>query len=273
MYGFENLKKFLATKGIIVDKKSNYQLIRAKIGREEFENNKIEFSEHGIYYIDEYGVKHQGYMHQFDYLVERYGTLPRFHILPCRTLLDFKRRGKYNAYYRFSNSPTETVTERSDKTGNTIYENVELQLCGFCRNMLRELQLEEYATTKEFVKSLGTSSTSSTNPSKADTLEVDMHGYVKNWWRISKLIKFNRDYICEECGVDLSSSFHNRFCEVHHVDGNKQNNSDNNLRCLCIRCHSEVDSIHESNYAKGANKLRLNHFIEEFMISPKYSKK
>ena len=66
--------------------------------------------------------------------------------------------------------------------------------------------------------------------------------------------------VCEECEIDLSERRAEFFCEVHHIDGNKSNNSLKNLRCLCVNCHSQVDKKHRRNYSKEPNLMKLNQF-------------
>jgi 5-methylcytosine-specific restriction endonuclease McrA len=38
---------------------------------------------------------------------------------------------------------------------------------------------------------------------------------------------------CSKCGSE-------RYLQVHHIDKNKFNNSDDNLKLLCYNCHKEI---------------------------------
>lgn len=55
-----------------------------------------------------------------------------------------------------------------------------------------------------------------------------------------KLIKERGNY-CEQCGL---SNWLNKpiTLQVHHIDGNNQNNIRNNLQLLCPNCHSQTDN-------------------------------
>lgn len=89
----------------------------------------------------------------------------------------------------------------------------------------------------------------------AKAREVDIQEYLDNKIAITscrlkeKLIanglKQNR---CEECGI---AEWRGKpiTCQLHHKDGNNQNNNLDNLQMLCPNCHSQTD-----NYCGQANK-------------------
>jgi len=77
--------------------------------------------------------------------------------------------------------------------------------------------------------------------------------YSRKWTEISNQIKTKRDYSCESCGWRPTNSYEKRFIHTHHQNGDKTNNRDDNLKVLCIKCHSNVDIYHKrikstSNY-------------------------
>lgn len=49
-------------------------------------------------------------------------------------------------------------------------------------------------------------------------------------------------YLCESCGLD-SWQGNNLTLELHHIDGDRNNNSLNNLKILCPNCHSQTDNF------------------------------
>ena len=67
---------------------------------------------------------------------------------------------------------------------------------------------------------------------KSDTVPG---GYSEMWVKISRRFRASRNYTCEQCGVYLRR--HSYLVDAHHDDSDPQNNSEDNLRCLCKLCH------------------------------------
>lgn len=56
---------------------------------------------------------------------------------------------------------------------------------------------------------------------------------------IRTILIHKRGRKCEKCGWDLKNQFHNIIpVQLHHKDGNKDNNFEDNLEILCPNCHS-----------------------------------
>lgn len=270
LYSFDALKKYLKENGCMVGETNGYKLIRIDF-EEAYTNGKIDFQPTGIFYLDENGYKRQGYMYQTRYLVEKYG-LPKFHIFECETIRKFLEKGVFNQYYSFSTANTNDIVER--RTGK-VHKNVSLSLCGYCRHMLLDMQTEELfgqdmvgvkallvnsvSNTQGFYDAFGGSEQQNELP---DQIDVDMFGYVKDWQKISEFIREKNEFVCEHCGAILYG-FNKRFLEVHHINGNKLDNREYNLKCLCIKCHSEIDERHKKNYQDSrSNRIRLRQYLK-----------
>jgi 5-methylcytosine-specific restriction endonuclease McrA len=63
----------------------------------------------------------------------------------------------------------------------------------------------------------------------------------------------NRGNSCQECCIDFWNG-KPLSLEVHHVDGNGDNNTENNLQLLCPNCHSQTDDYR--NKSRPASPTR-----------------
>jgi 5-methylcytosine-specific restriction endonuclease McrA len=62
-----------------------------------------------------------------------------------------------------------------------------------------------------------------------------------------------KPYCCENCG--LSTWLGNPIpLELHHIDGDKTNNTLENFQLLCPNCHALTDSYRGKNVKKKRNK-------------------
>jgi hypothetical protein len=88
--------------------------------------------------------------------------------------------------------------------------------------------------------------------SEAGKRRADIHGEKSRWWRggvandpypdefspyLKRRIRKRDKYICQTCGMNTYGS---KTGHVHHVDGDKQNCSEENLLLLCATCHNAV---------------------------------
>lgn len=79
---------------------------------------------------------------------------------------------------------------------------------------------------------------------------------VSNHIRNYLLEKF--DNKCAQCGFNKRHPVDNRsILEIHHIDGNCRNNSEDNLILLCPNCHALTDSY------RGRNKTSERHNLHK----------
>lgn len=73
-----------------------------------------------------------------------------------------------------------------------------------------------------------------------------------DWNTIKACLFKEREYRCECCGI---TEWNNKkiVLQVHHIDGNHNNNTRNNLQILCPNCHSQT-----SNYTGRKNVKRIS---------------
>jgi len=176
--------------------------------------------------------------------------LYKYHIYKCKTISEMFNLGRKHRYKVNSRDDGTFFFTFTDFRGRVI-KRVENQKLNVCKNCLRKY-LNRYPTDidvknfnlKEFHrKNMGFFDFDTSELEKGESATPNV--YSKNWNIISKKIKEKRGYICENCGFRPSNSYEKKFIHTHHINGNKQNNFEDNLRVLCIKCHSDVDIYHK----------------------------
>ena len=290
IYAFGGLKRTLTEFGYQVKEARPWTPISpVTVTAKDIENGNLEIrdddSNVGMYFIDGNGVKHVGFLYLQDYKLDEYGP-PKYHLCNCSTIRQFKENGYFNKY-RWAN--TESVTVINRNTGEDVRFD-HLELCKNCISMIREVaghvtfqtstqfvnfiknkvygnekadedglfnDLGEAAIAEDIKRELGLANTDF-------GAEYDIFGYVHGWEQISRAFREKHDYTCQRCGIHIEDPLDRRFLHVHHKDGNKANNSDGNLECLCIDCHAHVDARHEQNFSEGANHVLLQAFRSKY---------
>ena len=246
LFDFDLLMKWLNDKGFPkVESSKGYKVVKGIDFEKEFKAGNIRFEANGIF-IDTSSGDHQVYIFISEPWITKYGSYPKFHVRECQTISSFLADGRFEHRYHVSSAKVNDLT---DITTRQVFKDEELELCGYCRNMITE----EIYTTADFAELYVNSSTNV-------DIRVDNDGYVKDWKLISKNYRLSVDYTCEGCGLASKSTIHRYYWEVDHVDGNKLNNEFSNLKCLCVRCHSRKDDVHRNNYSKGTNKIKVESF-------------
>lgn len=72
--------------------------------------------------------------------------------------------------------------------------------------------------------------------------------------QVRRLVLIRDNFICQSCGENRPN-----FLEVHHKDGNHNNNYADNLITLCIHCH-------QAEHIKGTMKNGYMPFIKKLLI-------
>ncbi|MCS5711960.1 HNH endonuclease [Candidatus Berkiella aquae] len=172
--------------------------------------------------------------------------LPKFHIATCETLEKMWKNKRSERYvlYRRENGVFQ-VNVMKDSKIDIRYEKLNV-----CRNCLTHLNWENYTQErtsrnaivadfsisvffKRFSKSLLTSLPSH----DSDTAPVN--DYPDDWDVTSKQLRIKAGYRCESCKVCLEDAGLRQYLHVHHIDGQKNNNTKHNLKVLCAKCHAD----------------------------------
>ena len=260
IYQFEGLKRLLTTLGYKVGQATGYREVEnVDVDLNELRNN-IEFTSDGIFLIDSNdGSRQQIFLYKRNYHLEAFGK-PRYHIRKCRIIQEFMDSGTFKQEYRRANTTSVLVCDMDDEYTDKLVDD--LPLCKYCARLVSQEYRDLNST--EFVEVLRESSDDS-QEDVGGTIEVDIFGYTKDWETISRAYREKCDFTCEECGIRIDDPFDHHYMHVHHINGDKTNNRESNLKCLCIRCHSQVDEFHQSNFSRGANEVLLQQFEDEYL--------
>ncbi|MFT7033776.1 MAG: hypothetical protein ACJA2S_002284 [Cyclobacteriaceae bacterium] len=158
----------------------------------------------------------------------------KFHVGKCSTIQKFIDQGR-QARYVISLSTNGVFKINLTSFGKIIKEglNEELEVCMNCMKHL-DLGRKSNFNLDHF---LNTHSTLLDNGLFRDENRADINVYARNWDNISIQYRRKVNFVCEDCGSDKSMDSANLHC--HHIDGDKSNNNDYNLKALCVGCHSK----------------------------------
>ncbi|MCG9665944.1 HNH endonuclease [Vibrio mediterranei] len=165
------------------------------------------------------------------------GSSARFHVSDCKTLQSMRANGRFERYVVTNNTSGEFVVDSG--YGET---KARLKVCQNClrklnykgcnssndiRSIVAEFNMAEFfATYSSFFPHM---------PSRnAETAET---GYTNDWSRVSSRYRVDKNFECEDCKVNLRTN--RSLLHVHHINGVKSDNSEKNLKALCIDCHSK----------------------------------
>lgn len=87
---------------------------------------------------------------------------------------------------------------------------------------------------------------------------VDANGYIINWKQVSFCYRDFKRFTCEKCAYKATSEQEYKFLHTHHINGIKTDNRRDNLQCLCVKCHSNVDEHHREKFQLEGLKQLLD---------------
>jgi hypothetical protein len=257
MYDWSNLKKYVEeTFGVDPELVvTSFKPIKIDIPIERIKPD----DKGGIIVVNE-GKEYSGFVYIGDFdphdWYNRYGhpAMPKFHHKVCRTIIEQQNKSNFDGHYIFSNKPV--LLKDIDNNDKDIF---------VCKNCLKmEERFQSVLTTKEYCEKYLYPNFKPSDLPKVNR-DIDMYGYTPFWDEMSREYRMKMKFTCESCGLKLNDIFANGFyLETHHINGNKQDNSDSNLKCLCTLCHAFQNDRHIKNYKKQITKKKLYEFIKIF---------
>lgn len=257
IFDFEPLKRFLQRKGYTIGTRLAYEPFKPEdVKAADITNGTMTFSEDGIFVKGGDGREHQVFLYKKDYHLQRYGK-PRYHICKCDTIEEFINSGGFRQHYVRANSEPVPVIDLDDYIDREKVIDG-LSLCSYCRKIISSYGNISSTTFVEMLKA------ANNDNHEGEELELDLFGYVKEWDAISKAIREKHQYTCEKCGLKIEDDYDKQYMHVHHKNGDKLNNHESNLQCLCLYCHANVDEHHLKRLTSGANKYQYYTFVDRY---------
>jgi hypothetical protein len=165
----------------------------------------------------------------------------RFHVANCKTLEEMRQKGRFERYVVTKEHSGEyNISGVDSQTGKQIEGVANLKVC---KNCLSYLNYEGYKTPgnskifHEFSLEIFFQTYESFFLYHPKRMSGTTEGYTSDWEKVSRYYRESKKFCCEKCKVDLSG--HAQLLHVHHIDGVKPNNTQENLKALCADCHSK----------------------------------
>lgn len=195
------------------------------------------------------GVNYRRFLFMQNYDIKKYGKLPKYHIFNCEVAV------KYSSFVLSNTDRVDVI----DRYTYELHEDKKLQICSYCANEFKNITSKEIYGKSFMEVILDFEEVRQIKPT-----DVNSNGYLWNWDEISSAYRATKNYTCEKCGIKMSNTNDYHFMETHHKNFNKTDNKRNNLECLCVLCHSNVDEWHRRNYTNFMQRKKVDKFIEKY---------
>lgn len=222
-------------------------------------------------------IKDHSYGNKFHRALQEGAEGNKFHIADCKTLEKMRRNGRFDRYVVTNKvDGIFKISGHDKRTNEQIEGEANLNVCQDClenMNYKKFASLPKGSARREFVDQFSLADFFDTYSSffkfmpsgLADKLNS---GYTKDWDQISRNIREKYNYQCQQCGVDLN--FNKSLLHVHHVNGVKSDNREDNLRALCCDCHRKQPN-HNHMFVSHEQTQQINHLRQEQGITTKES--
>lgn len=170
---------------------------------------------------------------------------PKFHFSDCKTLQNMRRSHRFDRFviasrddglfllhYIRSGHRTDKRLEVCQNCLDLLnYKDFRLDMPNHIRwKAVREFSIDDFFAA--YPKTLHHSMPTYTDQT------APTNDYSPDFSRISRAYRQKRNWLCETCEIPLSKDVMQRYLHVHHINGLKNENNDENLKAVCIHCHA-----------------------------------
>ena len=193
----------------------------------------------------------------------------RFHIADCEKIQEMRMKDRFQRKYVVATRLDGKFVVNLLSEGKLIKKDDErnLSVCKYCLSRLNYSDYEKvpFASRDRIWKNFDLGafferyrSHIMRNPTHTDR-SAPLNNYTQNWDRVSQRCREQAGWKCSKCREYLGEDSKKRFLHVHHIDGLKYNNREQNLKVLCIVCHAEIDDQlkYSPDYAEYQQIMQL----------------
>ncbi|EAJ6225094.1 HNH endonuclease [Campylobacter coli] len=185
-------------------------------------------------------------------------TLPRYHLCHCnayQTMLSNNRKHRYVVSSRDDGVFwLNFFGFQGDTMVKTKSQERKLNVCMYCLRKLNWCNINQYSgkdrsiirnnfDLKDFFKKYPKNIIDPKNHFNDKIAPLNI--YSNDWREISYNTRKKAQWKCQKCHKDFSQN--KTQLDVHHINGQKNDNNSNNLMVLCKECHSK-EPMHEHYY-------------------------
>lgn len=184
----------------------------------------IHDGKNGVVYIPEQSIQRDEYESN-----PTPNQLKKFHVANCSTLQDMKRKDEFKKY-KFETRRDGKFCVSFPGHPDQIVE-CELHVC---KNCLTELNYKNFVDRRSEQNKIRDSF-------NLEEFYRESGVYTLDWPQVSRRCRALAGWKCELCGDFLGHEKMRQFLHVHHKNRQKDDNTEENLQVLCIRCHADQD--------------------------------